>query len=101
MKKMYTNNENIWITKNGDALYLGEMTDSHILNAYRMVMRIKADLQEASSAAWSMSFQGEMAQYYQDQAIDSIDNSAQELLRMEIELFEEIKARRIQTLTKH
>ena len=98
MTKMFTENYNLWTTKSGDTLFFGEMTDSHILNAYRMVIKIKIAMMSEQDSIWSFSFQGEQAQYAQDQVIDSMQSKIDEVCILEEQLMEEIKARRLEKL---
>lgn len=96
MKKMYTDNQNLWSTKSGDILWVGEMEDQHVINAYKFCVRMYAQTEQESSVAISMSFGGEMAQYYQSMAIDEAGARAGEYLRSQEMLLEEIKARGIE-----
>ena len=56
-----------WKTKDGKEIEVKDMTDCHLLNTQRYMQRRVNSIQEESVACASMCFQGEMAQYYQEQ----------------------------------
>lgn len=61
-----------WKTKDGKLIEVKDMTDNHLLNTQRYMQRRVKDIQEESSACAGMCFQGEMAQYYQEQETDAL-----------------------------
>lgn len=86
----------VWFTKNKDMLFVDKMTNPHLLNAYRMICKIVTNIDSDISAAYSFSFQGEMAQYSQDIEIDRMENKRIEAGNMMEILFEEIKKRKLE-----
>jgi hypothetical protein len=67
----------IWVTKSGAMIRLGDMTDVHLMNTHKMLLRqAKAHDSEAVAA---MSYGGNpdsMGSYYADQAMnESLDRS--------------------------
>lgn len=92
---MSRKHEYLWETKSGDYIWVDEMTDSHLLNAYRMVLRMKVAAQAEDSAIWSMSFQGEMAQDAQDIAINRSSERLGQIYGWEEVFAEEIKYRNL------
>ena len=67
-----------WTTKSGDKIRICDMTDSHLLNTIKLLLRIAGkNLREETSAGWGVlaSLQGEMAQMFCEQNIDRIEET--------------------------
>lgn len=63
-----------WTTKDGDVLTLGEMSESHLRNATKMVERRRDHYRSEAMACASCLglFQGEMAIYHAEQDLDRL-----------------------------
>lgn len=60
-----------WTTKEGVKIRIKDMTDGHLVNTIRMLERVHAS--NIEMAMWEYAtVQGEMAQYYMEQAIDEM-----------------------------
>lgn len=66
----------VWTTKDGKKLRICEMTDSHLLNAINLLERVAKNARDGElQAAYGIApmLQGEMASYYIEQDIDSME----------------------------
>lgn len=66
----------IWITKDKKKIRICDMSDSHLENTLKFLKRVaEAKRENAIFAAYSVSsmVQGDMASYYADQDIDSLE----------------------------
>lgn len=61
-----------WKTKDGKLIDVKDMTDCHLLNTQRYIQRRVKAIQEENVACAGICFQGEMAQYYQDQELNAL-----------------------------
>ncbi len=65
-----------WKTKDGKEVEVKYMTDQHLLNTQRYMQRRVKSMSEESVACAGCSFQGDMAQYYQEQDLDRLTEAA-------------------------
>lgn len=67
-----------WKTKNGEVLFVDEMTDSHLINSRNFLVKKRLELAENISAAYGMS-----CMLTGEYALDSIDRDITWLEEME------------------
>lgn len=82
-----------WRTKEGITLDIKDMTNDHLLNAQKYMQRRVKALSEESVACASMCFQGEFAQYYQEQDLDRLAEEEMDAINIVRSFDVEIKAR--------
>lgn len=87
-----------WKTKGGKLLEVKDMTDQHVLNTQRYMKRRVDAMAENTVACASMTFQGEMAQYCQEQELDALSELDMQAIDVLRHFEEEIKQRGLKLL---
>ncbi len=63
-----------WKTKNGEIILINKMTDGHLINSTKMLIRdAKGICDSEVGACWSINFGGEQAQIEQDRFLANAD----------------------------
>ena len=87
-----------WQTQSGKVLKVKEMTDSHLLNTQRFMQRKVVSISRETAACASICFQGEMAQYYQDQDLKRLTDDEFAAIDVLRGLNDEVKERGLKPL---
>ena len=89
-----------WITKGGNEVFVDEMEDSHLLNAYRLMSERSKLLSKAISSMYSLScgMNGEMALDQIDREIADAEEAEFNLDATKKVLFMEIEKRGLKPL---
>lgn len=94
------NHKDVWVTKDGREVFVGDMDDNHLLNTHRMLCNSRVDCREMRDFGCSaFAPRGEMASLDFDRMLDEMDERQSALINWISTLKEEIKMRGLEAKT--